>query len=366
MEKEEKTFSDILKKLKENEFVDEDEIDDVIEGFSWTIPGWPGIPDSYTKACLVCCKTRCFMCDTRCNECHCTVTKWPGIPGFPPIGINVPDMPSGDTIFNNIKNDITNNVINPMKKILVDAIDNMKKGVVDMINTVTAEIKNAINEITDGFNQAIQKITDWFQQLGKQMNSVFGQIAVFFNDLGNRFTQMGKGLGDIFTGLLVEGPEGLGKGLYKGFADIGTLFFWTSEFVFSHIICGVQYMQNLHKCFLYYTLDILGKIWYTPIYFINWIAYEWFDKDLVPGQEKIWNMIYAMDDDFNASFGFHFARYPKNIHDMCYNCKRLKVLALKDKSRQINYDFNTNIPELLNKGNKKMQSGGDKFKGAFL
>jgi hypothetical protein len=63
--------------------------------------------------------------------------------------------------------------------------------------------------------------------------------------------------------------------------------------------------------------------------------------------------------------GIHAFKYSKDINNRCYNCKRLKVLALKNKSEQINNDFVQNLPILLNKGADRMKKGGDEFLAAF-
>jgi hypothetical protein len=121
----------------------------------------------------------------------------------------------------------------------------------------------------------------------------------------------------------------------------------------------IQFFQNLHKCFLYYTLDTTGKIFYSPILFINYIAWEFFGKDLETDQSKVWDSIYAIDKQFHNTYGFHFAHYSKDIIDTCYSCKRLRVLALKSKASQIKYDFETQLPQLLQAGVQEMINGAN-------
>jgi hypothetical protein len=172
-----------------------------------------------------------------------------------------------------------------------------------------------------------------------------------------KMTDIGKGLEKIFTGIFVKGFDGLGKGLNVGFNNIGEFLFWTSEFLFSYLSCGIQYIENIHRCIFYYSVDALAKLFYFPITFILWLSWEVGGTDLYKTHDKIWDTIYSIDSKFYDTFGFHFAHYSKNITNMCYNCKRLRVVALKSKSSQINYDFETKLPELLQAGLKDIMDG---------
>jgi len=176
---------------------------------------------------------------------------------------------------------------------------------------------------------------------------------------------MGKGLSDIFTGFFVDGPQGLGEGLAKGFADIGVLLHWGSEYIFSNLICWMHFMKNINKCFIYYLFDIIKLIAYSPFIFMKWICWELTSLDLTEWEDYIWKGIYYLDNDFKRYSGFYMFQYDYDVRQDCYNCKRLKVLALKKKSEQINYDFMERMPALLNKGGEKMKKGGDEFKAAF-
>jgi hypothetical protein len=193
---------------------------------------------------------------------------------------------------------------------------------------------------------------DQFEMLKKNYDNYAIKFLTKMNNVG-------KGLTMIFKGLFVDEMKGLGKGLNLGFKNTGELLFWASEYFFTHFLCMIQFFQNLHKCFLYYTLDTTGKIFYSPILFINYIAWEFFGKDLETDQSKVWDSIYAIDKQFHNTYGFHFAHYSKDIIDTCYSCKRLRVLALKSKASQIKYDFETQLPQLLQAGVQEMINGAN-------
>lgn len=226
-----------------------------------------------------------------------------------------------------------------------------------------------INEKINDLRNDIQKNITNFQEktdsvLNQNKKEVIPQVEGFdvsslIVKMGDKMTNIGKGLKMIFKGFFVDEIQGLGQGLTIGFNNIGEFVFWTSEYFFTYIICGIQYLQNMHKCIFYYALDVFAKILYFPIDFVNWLAWEYAGQDLYIGQKKIWDTIYYMDNEFYNTMGFHFAHYPKNVADMCYSCKRLRVLALKSKSSQINYDFETKMPQLLQAGIQEMIKGAN-------
>jgi hypothetical protein len=288
------------------------------------------------------------------------------VPGIPGIwgGIDIPDIPSMNSIFNNIKNSIKSGLVDPVESGFNTALETVKKGVTDTINKVKSTLEGMINDLKKGFDDAMKKVKDWFDDMISKITSGFAVITKFFDDFVKRMKQMGEGLKDIFGGIGTE-FTGLGKGLKMGFTNIGILFKWTGEFVFSYITCGVQYIQNLNRCISFYMLDSLGQILYVPIRIILWCMLTFLKRDLYGTVDMLWDKIYLADSYVYGYTGFHFAHYPKNIRDLCYNCKRMKVDALKNKVREINNDFLVKMPSLLNEGVVEMQGGGKKFKGAF-
>lgn len=234
----------------------------------------------------------------------------------------------------------------------------------DKLKDINHKINNLKNELEKN-TAKMQALADTVVDETKKdiMPHVEGfdvsDVSGLINKAVTKMTNIGKGLGIIFKGLFVDETIGLGEGLSIGFHNIGEFMFWTSEFIFTYIICGLQYLQNMHKCIFYYAIDVFAKILYLPVDIINWAVWEWTGQDLTVGQQKIWDTIYWIDDKFYNNTGFHFAHYPKNVSDMCYSCKRLRVLALKSKSSQIKYDFEKKLPELLQAGIQEMINGAN-------
>lgn len=213
-------------------------------------------------------------------------------------------------------------------------------------------IKNAIvGPINDVINYVNEKIT-------RPMVEDIDNVAA-------RFMLIGKGFKDMANGLFVTEMNGIGDALKTGFDNIGELIRWTGEFIFSYITCGVKFISNFKQCFWPYLLDCFGQTIYIPFRVILWIMLTFFKHDLYALENKIWGQIYSMDDRIYGTFGYRFTNYPKNIRDLCYNCKRLKTDALKDKASEIDYDFTTNFDEKLRAGIKEMARGSDEVNSAF-
>jgi len=242
------------------------------------------------------------------------------------------------------KNEIKNNQIHKKVEKLVDKIEQNDKIMEKMMG----------NEIVvEGLEDPFKKIKDFFDDIGK----FFVNIGNFVNDMIRdirdvklRFDLIGRGLKDILQGIFVEEPKAIAEGIARGFIDIITLFRYFGEFLRTYVMCGVKYMQNLHRCILYYTLDSLGQILYVPIRLILWFLLVFLKRDLYGTADTVWGYLESLDSYIYRYLGFHISHYPKDVRDLCYNCKRLKVAAMAQKASDIKYDFATRIPEIMQRG----------------
>jgi len=264
------------------------------------------------------------------------------------IGLGRVKIPEINDIINDIKNQVLGPVIRGINRDLIAPVNRT-------ISDAARTIKDIINNLIGG----LQKGIDGFYE-------VLFIVVNFINETASRFIQMGNGMNKIFTSLFVTETNALGQGLKIGFNNIGELMKWSGEFVFSYINCGVQYIQNMHRCIYFYALDTVGYLLYTIFIEIPlWIMKTFLRMDLYRTLDKLWEKVYEADKYVFGLTGFHIAHYPKNVRDLCYNCKRMKVNALKNKVNQINYDFNQKLPDLLQSGIKGMQDGSNEFKTAF-
>lgn len=253
--------------------------------------------------------------------------------GFNILGFDIPDPPSPDQVKDNLEK--------PFKE-LANKMD-------DGFNKMGNAIKDVTNKAKDTLNGPLMDI---FEKAGK----AFEQIPKRFNAFGNGFKRVFDGIGQEF--------QGLGDGLHDSFDNIGDLLKYCSLFVFSYIECGVRMIQNLHNCILYYALQSIGQIIYLPIRFYIWI-FSMAGIDLTPTETIIWNYIEWFDGVVFKYMKFHFAHYPRNIRDQCYNCKRMKQSTVVNIAKKIDTNFRTDIPHKLKDGVETIQQGGDGILKAF-
>jgi hypothetical protein len=260
------------------------------------------------------------------------------------VKFDIPDI-------DQIRNDIKNSIVGPLQRGINNSLINpLNKTIKDSVNTFV----NIINSVIGGIQKAVKGFFD-----------IIMTVVGFINETAARFIQMGQGMNNIFTGLFVTETNGLGEGLRLGFTNIGELLKWGGEFIFSYITCGVHYIQNLQRCVFFYIVDSLGQILYLPIRVLLWFMKSFLYRDMYPIENLLWDYLEKGDQYIFKYTGVHISHYPKNIRDMCYNCKRMKVDALKDKVKQINYDFSHRMPELLQAGVQQMKTGSNEFAGAF-
>jgi hypothetical protein len=242
--------------------------------------------------------------------------------------------------------------LSSIKKAVSGAADALNPATI--IKKIQAMLKNVsifktIPKITKSLMQKIGKL---LSSIKKGISSGFKGPSKAFSGIFKKLGLIGKGLKDIFAGLLVEEPQGIGKGMRVGLEGISSLMFWSGEYFFSHIYCWIVLMKNLHRCIMYYVIDSFSSL-----------MYKFFSMFFNP--DSIISKARDLDVYFHSMSGFYLTRYPKDVHKTCYSCKRLKVLALKQKSEQINYDFTKRLPALLNIGVKRMKKGAGEMKQGF-
>lgn len=249
------------------------------------------------------------------------------------------------------------NVGGKMKKAGDKMKSEFEKPFNDFKDRVTGTFTRFGNDVVKGTGDIFGKITQIFNQIG----DIFGKIASF----GKRFKDFGEGLRDIFSGIGNEVKYSF-IGVARGFENIGLLIAYTGSFVFSYVMCGVKFLSNLPNCIMYYIVDAFFRILYLPIRITLWVLYTFLNINLYPTEKQLWDFAGWVDSKIYTVAGFNVLRWPKNVRDQCYNCKRLKTSVLIRKSKDIDYDFKYGIAELLQKGIDEIKQGGNKIKGAFL
>jgi hypothetical protein len=244
----------------------------------------------------------------------------------------------------------------------IDDIKNAMNEFVEMLKRISPEriqqeLRAPFDRMRDVFQKPIDDARKGFEKSNKKISGPF-------EDFFNRMRRVGDGMKDIFEGI---GDEfvGLGTGLRLGFTDIGLLLEYTGEYMITNILCGLKMLFSLPFCAFFYMMDIFGQILYMPIRILLFLIYSSVSKNIYELETYVWKQIRAMDNIVFENIGYYLTRWPKNIRDQCYNCKRLKLSVLQRKADDVNTDFRVRMPDLLGGGVKRMMYGGDEILSAF-
>ena len=226
----------------------------------------------------------------------------------------------------------------------------------DIGNTFTKPFKTVGDTIKGGIDKAKGPLDD--------IGDIIEKVRRAFEDIPKRFNRVGSGFTDIFQGIGME-VTGVISGLTRGFDDIGVLLNYVFELVRTYLFCGVKLLQNLHYCIFYYLIDTFLSIMYLPISFSLWFVKIFTGRDLYGFEKQAWDIIYLLNDYVYGIAGFNIVKWPRDVRNMCYNCKRLKVSAVDNKASEVNKDFTTRIANDLIAGKKRIGEGGTNFLRAF-
>lgn len=219
-------------------------------------------------------------------------------------------------------------------------------------------------EIKNAFEKPAKELGNKMKGPFDQIGDIFDKIRKAFVDIPKRFNRIGSGFKGVFEGIGME-VDGTIRGVKRGFDDIGILLNYVFELVRTYLYCGVKFLKNLHNCIIYYMIDTVLSIMYLPVSFSLWALKFFTGRDLYGMEKKAWGAIYWLNDYIYGVAGFNIAKWPKNVRELCYNCKRLKISAVDNKATEVNKDFNERIANDLTAGIKRINKGGDEFMRAF-
>ena len=90
-----------------------------------------------------------------------------------------------------------------------------------------------------------------------------------------------------------------------------------------NIMCAITRVLNLPKCFLWYGMDIAGKIFYLPFHCLFWVLDSILGIGVVNMEYDLWTLLEQMDkyihDDMGT--GYHIIHFPDSAQKLCYTCK---------------------------------------------
>jgi len=210
----------------------------------------------------------------------------------------------------------------------------------------------------EGFTPIIEGL-----DIGKQIRNAFMKpfknLINFFNELMEAFKSIPKRI-DRFNRafkLSFEGIElefvNLGKSLKLGFTDVFNVIGVAGT-------CTINFFMNFRTCILWYILDWIGRTIYVifvelPVFFINYI----FGINLQPMVDTVNCYLEDLDKTFFNLTCNHLFHFPKWVNDLCFTC------SIQQSVDDLNRDFKTTIPGLLNEPGQKFANAKDNFNKTF-
>jgi len=164
------------------------------------------------------------------------------------------------------------------------------------------------------------------------------------------------GSGQLFIGS-IESLEFFIPDFFDGLITIGT-------FSVTWMMCLFKNISNMQTCIFYYLLEAIGQILYLPFRILFWIISK-IGFDIYSHETMFWDKMDDLDKIIMGFVGFHILHYPKNIRETCYNCKRLKIKTLTDRTKPLKDDVMERLPPKLWPGLNRIIQGGTDLMNPF-
>ena len=267
-----------------------------------------------------------------------------------------------------------------LNKLIKDPIDKEANKIFDGVKKFTDKTLDALRDATKDVEKALKKsvqdiesvITDDLKKgfdPSKGIDVVikeFSNMVKFSKTIDRRFENVFVGVGSVFYGLGLT-IEGIGKGIGLGFNQIGELFQYIGEFMFTYLVCIVKMLNNIWGCFFYYLVELFLQILYLPVRIMLYIAYAVFGVDLYERERQAFQGLYDMSYLMYKYTGYHFMYWPKPIREKCFVCVRLKTDTVSAKAAQVDEVFTKKLPDFMQQGIKLMQKSSKHFQevGAY-
>ena len=197
------------------------------------------------------------------------------------------------------------------------------------------------NKMKDELGGPLKKIFEFVDNVKRAFESIPKRAKAF----RTAFDETGQGIKLQF--------DNLGKSLKMGFDDVFDLIDTVGK-------CGIKTIENFRICVIWYIMDIIGTTLYNvivalPIYITLTIT----GFNFQPYVDEVKKVLDYIDSLFFSFTCGHLFRFPQWVIDACYTCN------FKDKVDQINYDWGTEIPNLLKAPISKFKDAGTSFKAVF-
>ena len=174
-----------------------------------------------------------------------------------------------------------------------------------------------------------------------EYNTIFILVTIIFLNviIGEYYRceslKEGMGLGGIFK--MVALLPKMGLCIFSLIAMVIDIIFWLIKcatmwlplfilWAIQFAICAITKFMNIPNCFLWYSLEIIGKLFYLPFFWTFQLLDLMFNLfkmnfSVLKIVDKIWWFLDDISHLFYNNGGFHFMHYSDEVIERCYTCK---------------------------------------------
>ena len=263
-------------------------------------------------------------------------------------------------------------LLDVIKKPFVSFIDKLKKvfnDIGDFVNSIPKALDKVVTDVKNALNDALDAMKNVIMAPLKGIDEMiddFEKLICLLETFPGRISNILYGFDSVFQGI-GEQFELIGKAAERGFDETATLTNYSFIFFNSYLKCFMKFLKNMHKCFFFYIVDVVGKFLYLPVRVVMWLSKTLLGFDLYPTEKKIWEGMEYIDSVIFSIFHFHVIHFPKSVRDDCYTCIRLRKEVINRQAKVVDHTFNVEIPEIFNDGIKnevglaRIRKGGRHF-----
>jgi hypothetical protein len=217
-------------------------------------------------------------------------------------------------------------------KELINSIEKRMGEFVELLKRISPEriaeeLRKPFDSLGDFFKKGINDAKGGFSKIGKDFDGPIGNIFSKLKRLLLGYIEILQGIGLTYFGV--------NAGMWLGFNSSTLLLIFAGEYFITNFLCGLRFLVFLPACAFFYLADLVGQILYFPIQLLLGFLYAAGASKIYTYEKYFWKQVRGYDNLFCDRFGFYLTRWPKNIRDQCYNCKRLKFRILREKADEI-------------------------------
>lgn len=259
----------------------------------------------------------------------------------------------------------------------LDDFANQLKKQAGVVSDAATKLRDLAREKTENKEKA--EVEDSIDKLkinsksssGNILSMIFKIVPIGLNIIG-RLPILAKGIGETIQGT-TQGTVALGMTSFQIFMDTYKFLYQGFIFTFVAIMCSLENLSQLNKCFLFYIIDIILLSIFVLIMsflFLFDVIFFFVKKVVGYGFVDIFLMMLdileTIDQSIYGWIGVHIFHYPDAIIRMCYSCSlKYNTPAMKSTFGKWKYTLGTMLPRQMGPPLKKLSSGGTKIMSVF-